>query len=78
MEERFRYLPNFDNALKGTNPKKPQVAKSLSDLLPVCSKLAPPVTAEPETPLDPAIRTGKLKNGMTFYVMGHQKPEQPQ
>lgn len=39
MEERFRYLPNFDDALKGTNPKKPQVAKSLSDLLPVCSKL---------------------------------------
>ena len=36
----------------------------------------PPVAAEPETPLDPAIRTGKLKNGMTFYVMGHQKPEQ--
>ncbi len=35
-----------------------------------------PLPIEPETPLDPAIRTGKLKNGMTFYVMGHQKPEQ--
>jgi len=34
------------------------------------------VPKEPETPLDPAIRTGKLKNGMTFYVMGHQKPQQ--
>ena len=37
----------------------------------------PPVAAsEPPTPLDPQIRTGKLRNGMTFYVMPHQKPEQ--
>ncbi len=42
----------------------------------VAEPAPPPVAAEPETPLDPSIRTGKLKNGMTFYVMGHQKPEQ--
>jgi len=36
----------------------------------------PPAPVEPATPLDPQIRTGTLRNGMTFYVMGHQKPEQ--
>ena len=36
----------------------------------------PPATPEPPTPLDPQIRTGTLRNGLTFYVMKHRKPEQ--
>jgi len=32
--------------------------------------------AEQLTPLDPQIKTGKLPNGLTYYVMPHQKPEQ--
>jgi zinc protease len=39
--------------------------------------VAPPRIADDQpTPLDPQIRTGKLPNGMTYYVMKHQKPEQ--
>ncbi|MFN0249947.1 MAG: M16 family metallopeptidase [Kofleriaceae bacterium] len=35
-----------------------------------------PPAAEPLLPLDPKIRMTKLKNGLTVYVMPHQKPEQ--
>ena len=56
----------------------PPPPKAVAPPIPVAVvEPAPPTVAvEPATPLDPAIRTGKLKNGMTFYVMGHQKPEQ--
>ena len=46
---------------------------------------APPVVAAPApapidpldqpAPIDPAIRTGKLANGLTYYVLHHAKPE---
>ncbi|NVB83139.1 MAG: insulinase family protein, partial [Kofleriaceae bacterium] len=28
------------------------------------------------TPIDPQIKVGKLPNGLTYYVMKHEKPEQ--
>ena len=37
-------------------------------------KPAPPV--EEATPLDPAIKKATLPNGLTYYVMKHEKPEQ--
>ena len=38
----------------------------------------PPKPVDPldvRVPLDPAIRTGKLANGLTYYVLPHAKPE---
>ncbi len=60
----------------GAPPPPQTVAAPPPPVVAVIEPAQPPVPGEPETPLDPAIRTGKLKNGMTFYVMGHQKPEQ--
>jgi zinc protease len=35
-----------------------------------------PAAQEPAIPLDPQIQSGKLPNGLTYYVMKHKKPEQ--
>jgi zinc protease len=46
---------------------------------PVAVEAPPPAPAAPAdgaTPLDPQIRKGTLANGLTYYVMKHQKPEQ--
>ena len=40
---------------------------------------APPTSIDPldrPAPLDPAVRTGRLPNGLTFYVVKHGAPEQ--
>jgi zinc protease len=37
---------------------------------------APPAPVDPPTPLDARITTGKLANGLTYYILPHKKPEQ--
>ncbi|HEV7556350.1 MAG TPA: insulinase family protein, partial [Kofleriaceae bacterium] len=41
---------------------------------PVDTAKVPP--APQPTPLDPRITTGKLANGLTYYILPHKKPEQ--
>jgi zinc protease len=43
---------------------------------PVAEAPTPAPQREPLLPLDPKIRLTKLKNGLTVYIMPHQKPEQ--
>jgi len=45
-------------------------------VLPVLAPAPKPAPADPVVPLDPAIKRGTLPNGLTYYVMKHQKPEQ--
>ncbi len=35
----------------------------------------PVADASPKLPLDPAVRTGKLANGLTYYIRKHDKPK---
>ena len=37
---------------------------------------APPAPVDPRAPLAPDIKKGKLSNGLTYYILRHQKPEQ--
>ncbi|MDB4956596.1 MAG: peptidase domain protein [Myxococcales bacterium] len=45
---------------------------------PVATPVPAPLASDPLaqlTPLDPQIKLGHLKNGLTYYIMKHQKPE---
>jgi zinc protease len=42
---------------------------------PVATALRPATIAEPPLPLDARVRKGTLANGLTYYVLGHRKPE---
>src|SRR5215468_6358424 len=42
----------------------------------VVAPAAPPAPADPVVALDPEIKRGTLGNGLTYYIMKHQKPEQ--
>lgn len=46
------------------------------DTAPAPVAAADPEPASPVLPMDPAVRTGKLDNGLTFYIRHHEKPEQ--
>lgn len=57
-----------------------KVTAGTSDTTPPVTKVDPTTTSDvkddsPLIPMDPAVRTGKLANGMTFYIRQHPKPE---
>jgi zinc protease len=59
----------------GSSPRPTHVApQPAAPPAPVAATPAPP--ADPEIALDPEIKRGTLRNGLTYYVMKHQKPEQ--
>src|SRR5215468_5033373 len=41
----------------------------------VVAPAAPPAPSDPVIALDPEIKRGTLGNGLTYYIMKHQKPE---
>ncbi|MES2111524.1 MAG: pitrilysin family protein [Bacteroidota bacterium] len=62
--------------------KKIELGLLLVLLLPVCGlgqhhaeKNKPPSPAEHGLPLDPAVRTGKLANGFTYYIRHNENPK---
>lgn len=42
----------------------------------VCFQLAAQVNLSDPLPLDPKVKTGKLENGLTYYIRQNKKPEQ--
>lgn len=55
---------------RATAPQPPPVAVAAQP---------PPTSTDPldqPSPMDPAVRTGRLPNGLTFYVLKHGAPEQ--
>ena len=59
----------------GSSPPPAKLApQPAAPAAPVAAVPAPP--ADPEVALDPEIKRGTLGNGLTYYVMKHQKPEQ--
>src|SRR5688572_19850488 len=62
---------------KPVPPPPEWVAPAAADPQPASfTKPASVDPADARTPLDPQIKIGKLKNGLTYYVMKHKKPEQ--
>jgi zinc protease len=61
-------------------PAKPSTpVRPAPEPIPVVTPASVPVASDPLaelTPLDPQIKVGHLKNGLTYYIMKHQKPEQ--
>jgi zinc protease len=61
----------------GGSPPAAQRARPVASPPPaVVAPAAPPAPADPVVALDPEIKRGTLGNGLTYYVMKHQKPEQ--
>ncbi|MBI3138364.1 MAG: insulinase family protein [Sphingobacteriales bacterium] len=44
-------------------------------LLILCTQLKAQITPEQPMPVDPKVKTGKLANGLTYYIRHNQKPE---
>src|SRR5262245_61363730 len=56
-------------------PVKPVAQPAASPPAPAAPAAAP-APVDPVVALDPEIKRGTLGNGLTYYVMKHQKPEQ--
>jgi zinc protease len=53
------------------NPATPTVATAEA----VASSTKPQTPTEPPIPLDARVKQGKLDNGLTYYILPHEKPE---